>query len=205
MKFNDAGILVKSIPHLQTPLCQWSAGVSAPFCSRPSRLPREDRQHLADVTVNNNHESNNTKVIHNNTFIQFCKENATQKMSKTFISEFHIFCQNERSTLWMVPLSFEMCWFIWTFNFSQFSDVRLSWVRWVHKEKRREAEVETQIDLENWWSPALVPRHTNINYPLLINAIRPRMIVDSCRRCWPCLYTVHVPLTLCLWGFRNSI
>lgn len=45
-KLNDAEILVKTIPHLQTPLCQWSAGVSAPFCSRPSRLPREDKLHL---------------------------------------------------------------------------------------------------------------------------------------------------------------
>lgn len=151
------------------------------------------------------YESNNTKVIHNNTFIQFCKENATQKMSKTFISEsFHIFCQSKRSTIWMVPLSFERCWFIWTFSFSQFSDVRLS-DGYIKRTEERQRWRKTQIDLENWWSPALVPRHTNINYPLLINAIRPTVIVDSCRRCWPRLYTVHVPLTVCLWGLRDSI
>lgn len=42
-KFNQPEIQQNSDAHLRTPLCQWSGGASAPFCSRPSRLPEENR------------------------------------------------------------------------------------------------------------------------------------------------------------------
>ncbi len=53
-----------------------------------------------------------------------------------YISSGHIYLLSERC-IWE-----EKCWFMRTFNFSQFSGVRISWVRQVHEEEWRETEVE---------------------------------------------------------------
>lgn len=88
----------------------------------------------------------------------------------------------------------EKVWFILTFIFSSLLRRKnyLGQMGAQRRMKKRRGGGKRKIDLTSRWSPAVVPRHTKINYPLLINAIRAGMMAEHCRRCRLSLISVCV-------------